>query len=49
VNIPLAETDTDRTPAPDSNSRHPPLSLLVTLTGSPFTESWVVRIPATVA
>jgi hypothetical protein len=47
--MPLAPTETERTPAPDSSSRHPPESLLVTFTASPLTDIWVVRIPATVA
>src|SRR3954454_566210 len=47
--MPLPATDTELTPAPDSSSRQPPLSLLVTLTGSPFTDICVVRSPATVA
>ena len=49
VKIPLAATETERTPAPDSSSRQPPESLLVTFTASPFTDICVVRIPATVA
>src|SRR3546814_7941911 len=36
-------------PAPDSSSRHPPESLFVMTTASPFIESCVVRSPATVS
>src|SRR3546814_12551684 len=36
-------------PAPDSSSRHPPESLFVMTTASPFLESCVVRSPATVS
>ena len=34
VKMPLAATDTDRTPAPERSSRHPPLPLFVMTTGS---------------
>lgn len=46
--ISAALTETERTPAPDNSSRQPPLSLVVTLTASPFTDICVVRKPATV-
>jgi hypothetical protein len=49
VKIPLAATDTDRTPAADSSSRQPPLPLLVIATASPLIDSCVVYSPATVA
>ena len=48
VKIPAPDTLTDRTPAPDSNSRHPPESFDVIETISPLTDSCVVRSPATV-
>ena len=47
--IELAATDTDRTPAPESSSRHPPLPLFVITTVSPLIVSCVVFSPATVA
>ena len=46
--IPAALTETERTPAPESSSRQPPLSLLVITTVSPEIDIWVVRRPATV-
>ena len=46
---PAAATETERTPAPDSRSRQPPQSLLVTFTASPLTLICTVRIPAIVA
>src|SRR3546814_17231537 len=46
--MPAALTETDRTPAPDSSSRHPPDSFVVTFTASPFTAICVVRRHATV-
>ena len=49
VKIPLAATETERTPAPDNSSRQPPLPLLVMATASPFTDNCVVFRPATVA
>ena len=45
----LAATDTDRTPAPESSSRHPPLPLFVIATASPLIDNCVVFSPATVA
>ena len=39
----------ERVPAPDSNSRQPPLSLCVTTTVSPLMVICVVRSPATVS
>ena len=44
----LVAADTDRTPAPDSSSRQPPLPLLVIATASPLTDNCVVLSPATV-
>jgi len=49
IKMPLAATETERTPAPDSNSRQPPLSFDVTFTASPFTLNCVVRMPPIVA
>ena len=48
VKIPLAATETERTPAPDSSSRQPPLPLFVIATASPLIDSCVVFSPATV-
>ena len=48
VKITLAATDTERTPAPDNSSRHPPLPLLVIATASPLIDNCVVFSPATV-